>query len=141
MDTRTIASRLGTEPKILRRYLRDPRCPFKPVGSGSRYTFSNAELEELTTGFIEWSRGKSVVSTTPRRKAAPTESQESKDAEVWKEEEESRQRRGKGAIVLDDIWDPRVRARVKAEAARQEQRLNDLLLARGLHIMQRGQRS
>lgn len=127
VDTKEVASHLKTDPKTLRRFLRSPSCTFKPVGSGGRYTFTKADLEELARGFKEWAKGKNV---SPARLPAPrpaVDDQISRDRAVWEEE---------GPIVLEDIRDPRVRAKVRAVAAAQEARLNSRLLAKGLHISQ-----
>jgi hypothetical protein len=53
------------------------------------------------------------------------------DRQVWEEE---------GPVAIEDIRDPRVRARVQANAQAAEERLNMRLLAAGLHITQLGDR-
>lgn len=130
MDTKEIATLLGTEPKILRRFLRSPACPFQSVGSGARYSFTKAQIDELKAGFVIWSKGKIVV-PRPRQPKQTAQRQLSRDQQVWEDEA----RRGK-VIVLEDIRDPRVRAKVKRIAREQEERLMQRLLAKGLHITQ-----
>jgi len=132
VDTKEVASHLKTDPKTLRRYLRSSSCTFKPVGSGGRYTFTRADLEELSRGFADWSKGKNV---SPARIPAPrpaADDQDARDRAVWAEEDAIRG----GPLVMADIRDPKVRAAVRAKAAAQEARLNSRLLAKGLHITQ-----
>lgn len=127
VDTKEVASHLKTDPKTLRRYLRSSACPIKAVGSGGRYTFSRSDLDDLTRGFKAWSKGKNVSPARPPAPRPPADDQASRDRAVWAEED---------PVVLEDIRDPRVRARVRAIAAQQEARLNARLLAKGLHISQ-----
>jgi DNA-binding transcriptional MerR regulator len=127
VDTKEVASHLKTDPKTLRRFLRSSACTFKPVGSGGRYTFTKADLTELQRGFKEWSKGKNVSPTRLPAPRPPVDDQDARDRAVWAEE---------GPVVLEDIRDPRVRARVRRIAAEQEARLNSRLLAKGLHITQ-----
>ena len=127
VDTKEVASHLKTDPKTLRRFLRSSACTFKPVGSGGRYTFKPSDLEELSRDFRAWSKGKNVSPARPPAPRPAADDQEARDRAVWAEE---------GPVVLEDIRDPRVRARVRRIAAEQEARLNSRLLAKGLHITQ-----
>lgn len=127
IDTKTVAAALGTEPKVLRRFLRDPKSTYAAVGSGSRYNFTDNDLPELARRFQEWSGSKAsrpVVVRVPQDE----NTQREKDIAVWEEE---------GPIFLEDIRDPRVRRRVKDVAAAQMARLDERLMAVGLHISQR----
>lgn len=133
MNTTEVAAHLGTTPRTLRQFLRSNSSTFVAVGSGSRYEFDTGELPTLEKRFREWS-GKGTP-TRKRPKAAvlvqqrTSDTRASRDAEVWADE---------GPIVLEDIRDPRVRAAVRAEAKRQEDHLNLLLMRAGLHITQTG---
>ena len=134
MDTRAVAEACGTEPKILRRYLRDPSCPIKPVGSGARYQFTQGDIETIRTGFQVWSSNNVTV---PRQRSrhhqmSDAEIQRMRDQEVWDEEDRLRG----GPLVIEDIRDPRVRAQVRARAQERIDRLDQRLLARGMHISQ-----
>lgn len=139
MDTAEVAQALGTNPRTLRAFLRSPMSTFVAVGSGSRYEFDDKDIPTLRKRFTEWQgagRPKSVPSESkpavvvkkPHMKKADL------DAQVWADEESSHG----GVPKLEDIRDPRVRARVKREAEAQEERLNMLLIAHGLHITQGG---
>lgn len=135
VDTAEVASALKTDAKVLRRFLRSPASPIKAVGSGSRYRITQADLPMLQEAFKKWAKGRPNT-IAPKPRTAPEtvdaiEDQRRRDEEVWAEEEAKR-----GPIILEDIRDPRVRAKVRAKAQRQEDRLEALLLAHGLHITQ-----
>lgn len=135
MDTKAVAAHLGTEPKILRRFLRDPQSTFKAVGSGSRYEFTASDLPEVERRFNNW-LGTKTPRTTPIVVVSNVDRQADRDREVWAEEQAKRDDRGLGPLVLDDLRDPRVQARVRAKAGMWERRLNERLMAAGLHISQ-----
>lgn len=125
MDTKAVATALGTEPKILRRFLRDPRSTFSAVGSGARYDFTENDIPELARRFADWSGTKPTRPNIPRIRTPDV--QRERDEAVWAEE---------GAVVIEDIRNPGVRARVQSVARAQERRLNERLMAAGLHISQ-----
>lgn len=143
MDTTEAAARLGTTPRTLRQFLRHPSSTFIAVGSGSRYDFDEADIPTLTKRFADWRSGNKTTPKkkspktgpiTPKtnpaaaiRKRAPKPSK--KDEKVWQEE---------GSVVIADIRQPRVRARVLADARAAEDRLMMLLMSRGLHVSQLG---
>jgi hypothetical protein len=132
MDTREVAEHLGTTPRVFRQFLRSPISTYVAVGSGARYDFTERDLPTIKKRFAEWNtegkpkpegeRKAPVVKATP---VSPV------DEEVWADE---------GPIVLEDIRDPRVRARVKRDARAAEERLELILIAAGLHISQLGDR-
>lgn len=134
MDTKEVATRLCTETRILRRFLRDAGSGWQTVGSGSRYTFKEEQLEDLGQAFTTWLRarpsGRATQDNTPNR-------QDLRDQEVWAEEAEARRRAGHDEkLTLPDIRDPRVRADVRRRQLEQEARLEQRLMAAGLHITQ-----
>jgi hypothetical protein len=143
MDTRAIADNLGTDPKTLRRFLRDPGTSFTPVGSGGRYSFTQADLAEIRREFEPWQRRQAAkahaktpaatmgtrAGTTPARAVL---TQLDRDRLVWEEEA----RVMGGPPVLQDLRDPRVRAQVRAAAQAADDRLTAALLAAGLHVSQ-----
>ena len=131
MDTKEVANAIGTTPRRLRQFLRSKRSTYVAVGSTSRYEFADADIPELTRRFNRWADGK--VMPTPKHEVVKIKaaSREQRDTVVWEQEECA------GTIpVLEDLRNPSVRARVRAIAAAQEARLNQLLLARGVHISQ-----
>lgn len=135
MDTTEVAALIGTTPRTLRQFLRSPMSTFQAVGSGARYEFTDKEIPTLKKRFAEWNgAGKPRPDTAKRSKAkaddkprAKIEIQRERDQTEWAEE---------GPISLEDIRDPRVRDRVKANARAAEERLNLLLLAKNVHISQ-----
>lgn len=136
LDTKTIADRLQTEPRILRRFLRDPKSTFTAVGSGSRYTFTETDLPELERRFGDW-MGNRPAATRPAtpvslQRQDEAAAQRLRDEQVWAEEDASRG----GPLVMADIRDPRVRKAVQQKARRWDARLEERLMAAGLHISQ-----
>jgi predicted Zn-dependent peptidase len=132
MDTSEVAEKLGTTPRILRQFLRSPSSTFVAVGSGSRYDFTAKDLDTLRKRFADWQGAGKPKPNTPKKDKAPKGEKASgepskKDAAVWFEE---------GPVRIEDIRDPRVRARVKRDAQAAEMRLMLLLLAKGMHVTQ-----
>lgn len=140
MDTSEVAEYLNTTPRLLRAFLRSPISTYAAVGSGSRYEFTSRDLPTIEKRFNEWKgAGKPKPSTapkTPNTKARAAASQAQQDTRVWDDEESL----DDGVPELEDIRDPRVRARVRRAADDAENRLALLLLAKGLHITQLGDR-
>jgi hypothetical protein len=147
MDTKQVAEELGTTSRILRVFLRSDHSTFVPVGSGSRYEFTERELPTLRKRFADWNRdgkprpaqAKSDSDKTKTPSVAP-DVQALQDSQVWAEEERLRMQQNKPTIAeeLGDIRDPRVRDRALSDARAAEERLNLRLLAAGLHITQLG---
>lgn len=135
MDTNEIAQRLNTSPRQLRAFLRSPISTFVAVGSGARYEFDARDLPMLTKKFTEWqAAGKPKPVPTPGRIPKPRVSEESisdRDQATWDEE---------GPVVLPDIRDPRVLARVRQAERGRAERLEMRLMALGLHVSQLGDR-
>jgi len=136
LDTKTIANRLQTEPRILRRFLRDPKSTFTAVGSGSRYVFTETDIPELERRFSDW-MGNRPAATRPAtpailRQCDEAAAQRLKDEAVWADEDRDRG----GPLVMADIRDPRVRKAVQSKARLWDARLEERLMAAGLHISQ-----
>lgn len=53
-SAKQVASRIGTDAKQLRKFLRDPNSGYKPVGQGGRYDFPEADLPAIKTAFDAW---------------------------------------------------------------------------------------
>lgn len=131
VDTAEVANQLGTDTKMLRRFLRSKASPVKPVGSGARYRITRDDMPAIEESFKAWAKNRPITTVPrPRRDPTPIVAQ-SRDEKVWAEEEEKR-----GPIVMADIRDPKVRAAVRRKAKEQEDRLMARLLAKGLHISQ-----
>lgn len=139
MNTAEVANKLGTTPRIFRQFLRSPVSTFVAVGSGSRYEFTTSDLPMLEKRFRDWESGgksKAVKKTrTPKitpieKPSRPARRQPSrKDRAVWEEE---------GPVKIEDIRNPRIRARVLADAKAAEDNLMMLLMSKGLHVSQLG---
>lgn len=139
MDTTEVAQKLGTTPRTLRQFLRSPMSTFVAVGSGARYDFNDRDVAMIERRFQEWQgagkpRPNDDKKVKPKAEAKPrpkADIQRELDEAEWAEE---------GEVVLEDIRDPRVRARVKRDAQRAETQLTLMLMARGMHISQLGDR-
>lgn len=148
MNTNDAAEMIGTTPRILRQFLRSPSSTYAAVGSGARYEFTDRDLPTLRKRFADWA-GNGRPKPTPRKspkqangapKLTRAEAQRIRDQEVWTEEDAERAAKGLGRLTLPDIRDPRVLARVRASEGAREQRLDALLMSRGMHITQLGDR-
>lgn len=49
-----VASRIGTDPKTFRKFLRSSASPVQAVGQGKRYDFPESELPKLAQAFKKW---------------------------------------------------------------------------------------
>jgi hypothetical protein len=140
MDTTEVADLIGTTPRTLRQFLRSPMSTFVAVGSGARYDFSSNDVPTLKRRFTEWQgAGKPRPDSEKKSKAKATGNGSRPKADVQRERDEAEWAE-EGPVVLADIRDPRVRARVKAAAQAAEDRLMLRLMAAGLHITQLGDR-
>lgn len=135
MDTNEVATHLGVTPRQLRVFLRSPFSTYVAVGSGARYDFTDRDLPTLEKRFHEWKAAGKPKPTTAGQSTRPKSSMSTKDKRALRDRQEWEE---EGPIVLPDIRDPRVRARVKADAQAAEHRLALQLIAAGLHITQRG---
>lgn len=137
MDTTEVAGMLGTTPRVFRQFLRSSISTFVAVGSGARYEFSPRDVPTLEKRFAEWKgagkpRPDSAV-TKPSTATLPKADRDRvKDEQTWAEE---------GPVEMEDIRDPRIRARVRRAAQAAEDRLELLLMAKGLHITQTGNKA
>lgn len=132
MDTKDVAAALGTTPRTFRQFLRSPMSTFQAVGSGARYEFTERDLPTLMKRFAEWQgAGKpkpdNGSTMTPGDRPTRETRNSINDRAIWEEE---------GPVELEDIRDPRIRARVRKNAQAAEDRLTMLLLAKGMHITQ-----
>jgi hypothetical protein len=149
LSTREVAERLGVEPRRLRQFLRSDQSTFRAVGSASRYEFTEAEVETVARRFEMWSAKSKVTPvkggvrvTTPappkpkarRRRVDPI----LRDLAVWADEGTATPDGRVIRINLPNINDPRVRARVRADAAAANAVLETLLAARQMHVTQAG---
>lgn len=142
LTTNDVAEQIGVTPRKLRQFLRSSTSTFVAVGSGARYEFKDADVPVIRKRYAEWAgrdQARSTTqTTTPRSRSRRTDkpTQDEIDRAVWQEEEIE----NGGPVKLPDIRDLRVRARVRALAREQEERLEMLLLSKGLHVTQLGDR-
>lgn len=55
LTSREVAELVGTDPKTLRRFLRDPKSTFVAAGQGGRYSFVKKDIAGLKKRFTAWS--------------------------------------------------------------------------------------
>lgn len=65
-SAKQVATRIGTDAKQLRKFLRDPNSGYIAVGQGGRYDFPEEELVKIQAAFDTWN------STKTRRNRAPS---------------------------------------------------------------------
>lgn len=58
LTTAQVATKLKTDARTLRKFLRSPDSTFTPVGQGKKYELKEADLPTLTEQFRAWSAGK-----------------------------------------------------------------------------------
>lgn len=57
-SAKQVATRIGTDAKQLRKFFRDPKSGYTPVGQGGRYDFPEAEILKIKTAFDAWNATK-----------------------------------------------------------------------------------
>lgn len=72
-SAKQVATRIGTDAKQLRKFFRDPKSGYTPVGQGGRYDFPEAEIIKIKTAFDAWNATKvrrNRQTTSPQKKLA-----------------------------------------------------------------------
>lgn len=78
LSTKAVAEAIDTEPRTLRRFLRDDPT-YRNAGSGGRYVFTERDLDTLRKRFAKWQKGvearraKRDVSGLQNRRTSPVE--------------------------------------------------------------------
>ena len=71
LTTNDVATRLGVDPKALRKFFRSDKCKVIPVGQGKRYALSTTDVKEIVKQFHAWHTGKAVKAAEPTSAKAP----------------------------------------------------------------------
>lgn len=53
-SAKQVATRIGTDPKTFRKWLRSTASPYEAVGQGQRYDFPKADLPKIAKQFNAW---------------------------------------------------------------------------------------
>lgn len=61
-----VATRIGTDAKVLRKFLRSPESTIEAVGQGGRYEFAKADLPLLKEEFDKWNTVRPKRTSTPK---------------------------------------------------------------------------
>lgn len=129
MNTRETAEAIGTDPKRLRRFLRAD-ATYRNAGQGGRYEFTKKDLPTLKKRFDAWSAKNAKPAdgapVSPRRRRAKDEVGPV-PAHV--------------ANVPAHALTPEQRAEVRRVSEARVDRLEEKLMAAGLHISQMRARS
>lgn len=143
IDAKAVASSLGIESRVLRRFLRSDVSSFTPVGTGKQYSFEEKDLSTLEEEFKTWKAGgrgtrKTVtqkeisknhpslnvnLTDTEADEALSSPSPKQSDLEVWAEDEWTTARID--AALLRYRRDPAYRA----EVARKDREATQKLIA------------
>lgn len=121
LDCKKVASTLNTEPRKLRRFLREDST-YMNVGQGGRYKFTYADLEMLRERFTLWQEGVN----TRRAKRNTTGLMNNSAVKVAAEEE------AEPAVIEIPKCTPALRKLEAEQIARLERRLREC----GLHVTQ-----
>lgn len=63
LTSREVATLIGTDPKTLRRFLRDPKSTYAAAGQGGRYAFVKKDIAGLKKRFTAWSNAEAKART------------------------------------------------------------------------------
>lgn len=118
LTSREVAELVGTDPKTLRRFLRDPKSTYAAAGQGGRYTFVKKDIPSLKKRFTTWSNAEAKARAA--RAAAKAKKAEAKPAVT--------EAKGAGKAVPAEA--PTFTAEMRVD------RLEQALRARGTHISQ-----
>lgn len=60
-SAKQVATRIGTDAKTLRKFLRSKASPYEAVGQGARYEFPKEDLAEIKRIFQKWEKAKRIT--------------------------------------------------------------------------------
>jgi hypothetical protein len=80
LSAKELAQRCGTDPKTVRKFLRDHLPQDEQPGQGGRYAFTKGQVKELVKAYKAWGAGKAA-------KAEKAESKSNEDIEDLSDEE------------------------------------------------------
>lgn len=76
-----VATRIGTDPKTFRKFLRSEASPYEAVGQGGRYEFPKGDIEEIKKAFLSWRKGvRPKRPSTPKPKVDPDSARRTREA-------------------------------------------------------------
>lgn len=116
LSTKAVAETLSTEPRTLRRFLRDDPT-YRNAGSGGRYEFTDRDIATLKKRFAAWQRG-----VEARRSKRDTSGLQNRPKTP--------------AVEPETIVIPKCTPELRAEARAQEARLLARLAECGLSVAQ-----
>lgn len=69
-SAKQVATRIGTDAKQLRKFFRDDKSGYTPVGQGGRYDFPESEIPKIKEAFDAWNSTKTKRNRSPQKKLA-----------------------------------------------------------------------
>lgn len=91
-----VATRIGTDPKTFRKFLRSNQSPVQAVGQGKRYDFPESELPKLAQAFKNWQE-KSKANGNNKSEATGRQQQDELAVEVVEDDQDP---------ALEELDDP-----------------------------------
>lgn len=88
LGAKQVATRIGTDARTFRKFLRSPQSPVQAVGQGKRYDFPEKNLPKIAAAFNKWQNG-----STKKTSAVVNRGPASKSSQVVEEDD---------ALELDD---------------------------------------
>ena len=89
LSAKQIATKLGTDAKTFRRFLRSSSCTIDAVGQGGRYEFGSGDIAVLAKQFEAWRKpGKKAVPLKPSTQKRPLSVVEEKSQRVILEDDD-----------------------------------------------------
>lgn len=82
LSAKQVATKLGTDAKTFRRFLRSNACTVEPVGQGGRYEFHTKDVGSLKEQFSSWRNGKAPAKASkgvPAKGANPAKRTKTED--------------------------------------------------------------
>lgn len=64
LSAKELAQECGTDPKTVRKFLRDHLSADEQPGQGGRYAFTKKEAKDLVKAYKEWGAGKAAKAET-----------------------------------------------------------------------------
>lgn len=125
MNTTQAAEKVGTTPRMLRRFIRQSN-KYRNAGCGGRYEFQATDIPQLKKHFEAWHT--TIVTKVER----PTVSRETLKKNYSDDDSSP------DTVPVSAIRSARSRAQIKAAAEARVDRLEAMLKASGLHISQAG---
>jgi hypothetical protein len=82
LSAKELAQECGTDPKTVRKFLRDHLAADEQPGQGGRYAFTKKEAKDLVKAYKEWGAGKAAKAETKSKSKKTEEIEDLSDEEL-----------------------------------------------------------